>query len=410
MTWARCNTSPAAARGSPARRPDRKCALGAPSGYAVQWMRAVLATVFALGMCGVCSIGWAGAVGAGASGAPAGTPTSPPTGVVRSAIIAGSASPEVHDAVVVLAHEEASGAWQFTCTATLIAPNLLVTARHCLSVIDSPNVACDGSGKQVAGGSLGADRVPGAFAVYMGPTRPASGKSKSAARGKRIVHDGSTTLCGHDLAFLVLDRDVSKTAILPVRLDRAPAPGESVVAVGYGIDRAGVNPEVRQERAVPVRLVGPFAGTNEDPPVAPGDFLVGESFCQGDSGGPALARSSDAVVGVATRVGKGSTTKGGNDCVAGSSGDPVYAFYTQIAAFSPVAKQAFAAAGRAPWLEGEDPPWWTFDDGGCACQLPGAQSTRSNSPSLSAACAAMLAAITVARRSRSRWHRDRTRD
>src|SRR6476619_5941987 len=83
----------------------------------------------------------------------------PTLGVVRSAIIGGATSTYDHDAVVLLAHEDARGEWEFTCTATLIAPNLLVTARHCLSAIDDPDVACDASGKQVAGGTVGADRA-----------------------------------------------------------------------------------------------------------------------------------------------------------------------------------------------------------------------------------------------------------
>lgn len=270
----------------------------------------------------------------------------------------------MHDAVVLLAHNGAGGTWDFSCSATLIAPNLLVTARHCLSVLADDNVACDGEGNQVVGSAIGADRNPSDFSVYVGPARPVQGTTKVSAIGKTIFHDTATTLCGHDLAFLLLDRSLDKTTILPVRLGGAPAVGESIVAVGYGQLRDGTDPPVRQERAnIPVRYVGPFLGNDVDPAVAPGDFMTGESFCQGDSGGPALAQSSDAVVGVATRVANDRTQARGTRICTDSSIAKVFAFYTQMSTSADVAKKAFAAAGYAPWLEGQHPPWWVYSDG-----------------------------------------------
>lgn len=333
-------------------------------------------------------------------------------GTVRPAIIAGSKSSADHDAVVLVAFEDAKGQWEFTCTGTMIAPNLLVTARHCLSAIDDPNVACDASGKQVSGGTIGNDLTASAFGIHRGPSLPVRGASKAAARGKRIFHDGAKTLCGHDLAFLLLDGDVSERAFLPIRLDRAPAAGESLLAVGYGLTKSGTSAPVRQERAgVQVRFVGPFEGSANDPPVAPNDFLVGESFCLGDSGGPAIAEGSHAVMGIATRVGMAVPPSPGANaatpCIDSSTGR-VYAFYTQTAPSASVANIAFAASGHEPWLEGQRAPWDRNDDEGCALGKP----TGPSPPSRNTVVVTMagLVALMVVRRSKKRWRRGRSRD
>ncbi len=330
-------------------------------------------------------------------------------GFVRPAIIAGSKSSTDHDAVVLVAFEDARGQWEFTCTGTMIAPNLLVTARHCLSAIDDPNVACDAAGKQVSGSTIGKDLAASAFGIYRGPSLPIRGTSKAAARGKRIFHDGAKTLCGHDLAFLLLDGDVGERAFLPIRLDKPPAPGESLIAVGYGLSKSGTSASAREERAgIQVRFVGPFAGSANDPPVAPNDFLVGESFCLGDSGGPGLAEGSHAVIGIATRVGMAVSPPPGANAAApciDSSSSRVYAFYTQTAPAASVANAAFAASGHAPWLEGQRPPWDRNDDEGCAL----GKSARP-SPNAVVVTMAGLAALMVVRRSTKRWRRDRSRD
>src|ERR1700722_1337214 len=92
--------------------------------------------------------------------------TEPNAGTESSAIVNGTASDASQNEVVLLYNETAS----FNCTATLIAPNLVLTARHCVSNIVSDALECDQNGNAVMGGQIGADYPAGDLQVYVGAT------------------------------------------------------------------------------------------------------------------------------------------------------------------------------------------------------------------------------------------------
>ncbi len=286
---------------------------------------------------------------------------------LRPAVVGGAPSPVDRDAAVLLVYRAPSGEFAYTCSAALVAPNLIVTARHCVSAIDDYNVACEADGRQASGSAVGVDRSAERFEVYAGAARPLP-STPSAAKGKSIHHDGAKSLCGHDLAFIVLDRDVPAARVVPIRMEGPVSVGERFTAVGYGVTKTAAEPPARQERsAVAIRQVGPFEGADREPPVAPRDFLVGESFCQGDSGGPAISDATGAVIGVATRVTNldSSATAPWDLCVESARAPRVYAYYTQMGAFASLTRSAFAAAGREPWLEGRSQPGYPADEDGC---------------------------------------------
>ncbi len=258
-------------------------------------------------------------------------------GQQRSAIAGGVDSGPEDDAVVRLFKPAVGELESSTCSAALIAPNLLVTALHCISVY-TDGVApfkpfrCTADGKLENSGD-GA----GTFASQLPPEQLTvhSGGSPSVdpvAVGERILGSGSTTICNNDIGFMVLDQELD-LPILPIRLDGEVRVADSISAVGYGF--TGLSEPTMRRRRDDIRV--------NDVDLPPRTFGVGQGPCKGDSGGPALS-SEGAVVGVF------SMTNG--DCAS----DRVRNTYTQLMPFKNLALQAFEAAGAEPWLEGASGP------------------------------------------------------
>lgn len=268
------------------------------------------------------------------------------------AVIAGSPSSAEHDAVVVLALFR-DGARLGLCSATLVAPNLVLTARHCVSDVDE-QAGCYADGTAIAGAGLHGDHPPSEIAVFVaknGSIASSADENLASARGKAlVVDDTATTICNRDLAFVVLDRKVS-APVASIRLG-GPAAAENVTVVGWGITESGTLPTTRMERAdVPLVGAGPMLYPNDQRyGFGDAEFMIGESACLGDSGGPALAKSG-AVVGVASRAGNGQP-RDPNNLASTCTGENAHAVYTHLGSATSLVARAFLEAGVTPKLEG----------------------------------------------------------
>jgi hypothetical protein len=256
-----------------------------------------------------------------------------PSDVDELAVIDGKPSTAAQNAVVMLRIADRA-----LCTGTLVAQNLVLTARHCVSQTDE-GIACLPSGRASYGGDVGPDQSPADIVVLTGAR---ASSLHERARGARIVHDGAKNLCNHDLAFVVLDRAVTGTPIAALRMKETTRVGERVTAVGWGLTEAGVLPSARLQRsAVSILDVGPSQWS------ASTQLLVGEAICSGDSGGPALA-SDGALVGVVSYGGNGDNDP--YDPASGCTGPDARNVYSRVAAFPKLVNSAFAAAHAVPKL------------------------------------------------------------
>jgi hypothetical protein len=227
----------------------------------------------------------------------------------------------------------------FRCTATLIAPNLVITARHCVGKRSTGTTLCKGGATDE-----GAQSLPNyAGDVAASPMYfSASPSSPLLARGAAVYDDGSTTTCAHDLALIGLDRSIN--GITPAQLrSTTVAVGDDLVAMGFGwTDRAAmINATERMKGTTSVLALGatvtsfkPFgdaSAMSEPLAIANGEVAVNGLTMTGDSGGPAF----DASGRLAALV-----SRGYNDALYGPG------TFTSIAAHLATIDAALVATGN----------------------------------------------------------------
>jgi hypothetical protein len=224
------------------------------------------------------------------------------------------------------------------CSGALVAPNVVLTARHCVAKSLTTSVSCDENGRSTNGAHVAGNQRPENVAVYVGAapkfSRPAS------AVGKAIVAPDNDHLCDSDIALVVLDRAIMDIEPLAVRLRGRVRPTERIRSVGYGHNDKHLPMGTRlRKEGVEVLAMGRGISSSKTA-LGPHEFEVGRSICQGDSGGPAINEKTGAVVGVVSR---------GGDC-----DDDYGHIYTTTSGWDSLFEQAFAIAGGAPVAEPGD--------------------------------------------------------
>jgi trypsin len=254
----------------------------------------------------------------------------------RQPVIGGEVSQAEDDAVVLLRTDRASGT--SVCSGSLLAPNLVMTARHCV-VAEYPadNIRCksDGMLDMPSGGQLGESVAPADIHVFTGATVIANGVfpgGEAAARGAQIITTTWPTVCRDDLALVVLDGALPQPA-LTFDLQKQVSPGTVVSVVGYGLTESSGSDDKYSTRHRRDDLRVKYVGT------LPSTFVLPRSVCKGDSGGPALDAVTGAVLGVY------SLGFPGEDAAACSS-ETSLNYFVQVNRYETLLREAFDAAGQ----------------------------------------------------------------
>lgn len=236
------------------------------------------------------------------------------------------------------------------CSGTLIAPDVVVTAMHCVAPLGSGEFQCDYAGNAkstVAGaGQLGHAVEPELVEVRVGVDAV---NNATAARGKRVFTTNSAHICTNDLAVVLLDTELD-LPVTPLRLTHKTTLGEALTIVGYGMSEEDHADTTRRYREnVRVADLGTDSGSDQSSAAPPRTLVVGPSACQGDSGGPAFAlnkaESGDPEQSVIVGV---------NSIAIGQCGaNDARSVFTRLEPFHALFDQAFEAAGRVVWQEGQ---------------------------------------------------------
>jgi secreted trypsin-like serine protease len=363
-----------------------------------------------------------------AVGCSAPAPPAEATALASSAIQGGQDDPADDYAVAVFLELTSSSG--DLCSGVLLAPNLVATARHCVQQPSSDVVDC-------ASTSFGTLYDPGQIIVSNDAVLGATLAGHSVAKIIVPTDPGDESLCGHDIALLILNGAIQASqyvepAIVPALTDHSTW-ATSVAAIGYGLDspldEAGTSAGTRRIRQdigiVCIPDDSTFTNCYADPSVqsrvAAAEFESGDGTCEGDSGSGAFDQTQYTA---GNAVAFGVLSRGGGDPGSATCTGSVYSRFdawggllvsaaneaAQMGNY-PVPAWATQQAAASDWGVDGSVPAATASSGGKGGGCSVAMATAPGTPSepgervpwrAAAPALAVVATVLMRRRSRGR--------